>query len=666
MSDDFQDEIRRYKEKYGAAQSGAVREVQQEMPPPRFALNRDELSAQRRSQFERQPVVQPDSEPEFQSELSQRLELQSAPQSQPEQQPELQPESEIQPELEIQPESEPQTEAVLEDPTEILRAASAKLQRDIEQEMRWDAPQDVVQAVLQEARLKARQAPQLQAVTALSEIISVKPETAVYEDVLTHERPLDFFGGLRHDFQYRVRPYFLRDNKKNLKRWIIFAVLILALVVLVSAGAFAGDKLRKLYGGEKVSGNPDLTAVMEEDPDVSTIYEVSDAKDINEMLYTWQTKGDLLSSRNVINILLLGVDSSDGQMSGARADAIMIASLNKKTQKITLVSVMRDCYVYMRVGNSDRYDKLNHAYMWGGPSLLQSTIESLYKIKINNYVCVDFATFPKLIDELGGVQVTVTKRESDYNLKKFQHRLPVGNNVTLDGEQALMFSRIRKLDSDDQRARRQREVIAAIIQKTKSAQVGQLNSAVDTLLKNVRTDLKSGEIISWGTQALTQGWMQYDLTNYTAPSEEHRRDARMTTTSYPSHRLWVWMADFPLSAQELQKLLYGESNIVLAENHQSPFQIMRPAANSGGSGQSGAQANNNNNGAATESRSTGSQVTNNTQPTPPTETQPAESTAEHPPSDGVTTDPPVDSSTEPSTDPQLTDPPTDLPHVGQE
>ena len=618
--------------------------------------------------------------------------------------------------------AKPAQDALPEDPAEILRVAAARLQQDIEQDALRVQPQDVVRAAIEEARQQARQAPPQEMLpqekipfeaqplpqdipqdvplpqdspaeeespeTPLTEEILPEEERfslaeeerppvegskpTEYEDILTHERPSGFFGGLHYDLKYRLRPYFLKNNKASLKRWSMFTALGLALVLLFSGGIFAANKLVKLYAGEKVTGDPSLTEALEDNPNVKNIYEVTDAAGLNELLYGWQTKGDLMSDRNVINILLLGVDSNDGQMSGARADAIMIASLNKKTQKITLVSVMRDCYVYMRVGNSDRYDKLNHAYMWGGPELLQITIESLYKIKINNYVCVDFATFPKLIDELGGVNVTVTKRESDYNLKKFQHRLPVGNDVTLNGDQALMFSRIRKLDNDDQRARRQRAVISGIIQKTKSAQVGQLNAAVDILLKNVRTDLKSGEIFSWGTQALTQGWMQYDLGNYTAPSAAHRRDAHMTTSSYPNHKLWVWVADFPLSAQELQTLLYGESNIVLADDRQSPLQLMRPAANSGNSGQS--SSNNNGGGSITTLRPSAQQSTNRPQPTnpqpsgsqpvnpptdPPSGTQPTDPPTD-PPSETQPTSPPTEPSTDPPTDPP-TEPPTDPP-----
>ncbi len=390
------------------------------------------------------------------------------------------------------------------------------------------------------------------------------------------ERPKGLIAGLKYDWENKAKPYLLKNNKKNLKRYMIYTVSGLLVLVLLTGGIYAGVLMNKLHGKGPESDPGATIPVDDEVLNPKSMNEVTDPSGLNDWLYKWQNNGgELMKSKNVINVLLIGVDSTDGKMTSGRSDSIMIASVNKKTQKITMISVLRDCYVYMKIGDSERYDKLNHSYIWGGPDKLREVIESLYKIKLDYYVSVDFVTFPKLIDDLGGVTVKVTQRESDYNRTKFHHTLPVGDAVTLTGKEALMFSRIRKLDGDDHRARRQRDVISAIIKKSSQATVSQLNAAVGTLLDNILTDFSAGSILDLGTQALTQKWMDFEQAQYTAPSEEHRIDARMRTWAYSDRALDVWLADFVLSAKEVQTLLYGQSNIVVSENHNSPLGLTR-------------------------------------------------------------------------------------------
>ena len=182
---------------------------------------------------------------------------------------------------------------------------------------------------------------------------------------------------------------------------------------------------------------------------------------------------ELISDKNVRNILLIGADKEKGGAS--RSDSIMIASVNRKTGRITICSILRDTHLDIP---GKRESKVNAAYAWGGANLLIQTVEQNFHIKIDDYATVNFEMFTALVDGLGGVDVEVTEDEADYinnrhrygNEKKPDY-FESGESVHLNGYQALWYARIRKLDSDFMRTQRQRKVISSIASKVK----GQLN-----------------------------------------------------------------------------------------------------------------------------------------------------------------------------------------------
>ncbi len=206
----------------------------------------------------------------------------------------------------------------------------------------------------------------------------------------------------------------------------------------------------------------------------------------------------LVSESHVRNILLIGADKEKGGAS--RSDSIMIASVNSKTGKITVVSILRDTHVDVP-GN--RESKINAAYAWGGANLLIQTVEQNFGIKIDDYATVDFEMFTALIDGLGGIEVDVTENEADYinNRHKYgkeekPETVPSGENVHLTGYQALWYARIRKLDSDFNRTERQRKVIAAIMNKAKDMGVTGLISTAKDVAPYVETTLSTTDFWS--------------------------------------------------------------------------------------------------------------------------------------------------------------------------
>ena len=240
----------------------------------------------------------------------------------------------------------------------------------------------------------------------------------------------------------RFLPFWTRNKKRNLK--IFLGVLAAVIVVAVIVALLYVNNLLNLIGPESSDEQKNgLEDQIYDEKDFAEIAGIKDAASLKELLKKWATNGgEKYSSRNVINVLLIGQD--DG-----RSDSMILASINKKTDQITLASFFRDSYSYINYNGEDRYTKINAAYRWGGPDLLIETLENNFKIEIDYYVTINFENFSKAIDAIGGVYVDVQPYESEYirRTSRFKN-FPVGENVLLNGDEALVFSRIRKSDAD--------------------------------------------------------------------------------------------------------------------------------------------------------------------------------------------------------------------------
>ena len=171
---------------------------------------------------------------------------------------------------------------------------------------------------------------------------------------------------------------------------------------------------------------------------------------------------------------------------------------------------------------------------------------------------------------LGGVTVEVQDYEAEYINATTQYTVESGPAVTLPGREALVFSRIRHSDSDSDvsRTRRQRMVITALIESAKGASLSQLNDVLDILFQYVKTDLTKMQIISYATQGLTNGWLNYEIKQHTFLSGED-----VFKTGYVGNASVV-IIDYPLAAQKLQTEFYGNTNIVLDENRIKAFDLL--------------------------------------------------------------------------------------------
>jgi len=356
-------------------------------------------------------------------------------------------------------------------------------------------------------------------------------------------------------------------KKKKIIVSIIAIFLSLVLMLTATVGIFVAQKFGLL--GDNID-NIEYDDTIYDDGEFQDINIDIGSADFKQALKDWATQGNeyKMSSKNVINVLLVGADKVTNE---GNTDVMMLVSLNKKTKQLKLVSFLRDSYLYIDSPSGSYCSKLNAAFSMGGPQCLVETIENNYKIEIDNYVMVNFESFVEIIDAMGGVTVDVQKYEADYNYKKFKIELPYGENVTLDGQQALCFCRIRGCDSDGDvsRTRRQRQVIDSIIDRVKSASISDLNKYIDILLPYVDTGYAKTQILSLGVQALTGKWFNYERSQLQMPDEECRTSG--------SANAWIWVVDYQLAAHKLQTELYGQSNITLNEDRISIIDVYRGA-----------------------------------------------------------------------------------------
>ena len=120
---------------------------------------------------------------------------------------------------------------------------------------------------------------------------------------------------------------------------------------------------------------------------------------------------------DIENILVFGVDARTVKDYKGRSDSMIVVSINKRTQSIKLISLMRDTGVY--IGDTDdtakaKLDKLNHAYHYGGVGLMINTINRSFDLDIQRFVMLDFGSAADVIDLVGGVEIDVSADEVKY------------------------------------------------------------------------------------------------------------------------------------------------------------------------------------------------------------------------------------------------------------
>ncbi len=201
---------------------------------------------------------------------------------------------------------------------------------------------------------------------------------------------------------------------------------------------------------------------------------------------------------NVVNVLLVGIEHNEG---ASNTDSMILVSENLNTGKITMVSLLRDTYV--KIDGQDKYRKLNYAYSHGnGIQTLINTIQNTYHIFINAYASVSYDDFENVIDSLGGVNLEISSREAEYlNTTNYisdpLNRNLTAGNVSMNGNQALGFCRIRKVPTFDGitddygRTLRQRRVINSVFESYKDQSLPNMIKTTNNVLGSITTNISA-------------------------------------------------------------------------------------------------------------------------------------------------------------------------------
>lgn len=321
-------------------------------------------------------------------------------------------------------------------------------------------------------------------------------------------------------------------KKKGNKAVKILCIVLAVLLLLAAAGyGFLQWELNRMGRNNK---------------DEVTKQEVNDHLDTEDLYGMGSSDAKLMNDPNITNILLIGQDRKKGDKAEMRSDAMIICSINSKTQEISLCSLMRDMYVPVP---GYGYGMLNHTYMIGGFDLLNKTIEENFGIPIEGNIEVDFEGFMGLIDLLGGVTVNVSPEEAKHINGVFPKWNLSSGNIRLTAEQALYYCRIRQnIGGDWGRTDRQRKVLTAAFNQLKSAGGRTMLNFAHQAMPFITTNLSNTKIIKYA----------YAMASYNMDSSHsYRLPVEGTyTQEIREETLHVLVPDLKKNAKAIQEYLY--------------------------------------------------------------------------------------------------------------
>jgi polyisoprenyl-teichoic acid--peptidoglycan teichoic acid transferase len=255
----------------------------------------------------------------------------------------------------------------------------------------------------------------------------------------------------------------MRSNNKKGKKWLKITGIIL-LVLLIAGGAY-GFTVYKSFKNA-----------------VDTMHEPIERKQSEK-----RTEPVKFVEKDPFSVLMLGVDS---QSDKGRTDTIIVLTVNPNTNSAKMLSIPRDTRTEI-IGKGFE-DKINHAHAFGGVEMAMDTVENFLDIPIDYYMKVNMEGFKDIVDAVGGVTVTNNLEFTQDNV-----HFPVGQ-ITLTGEEALPYVRMRKQDpnGDFGRNTRQREVIQAVIKEGASvSSLANFSDIFKAIGENVKTNITFDQMV---------------------------------------------------------------------------------------------------------------------------------------------------------------------------
>lgn len=203
-----------------------------------------------------------------------------------------------------------------------------------------------------------------------------------------------------------------------------------------------------------------------------------------------------------VSFLLMGTDTGAlGRTEKGNSDTMIVVTLNPETGKSQMISIPRDTLANIQDGNGRDLQKINAAYFIGGPNTAVKTVEDLFDVHLDYYVTVNMAGLSKIVNAVGGIDVTVPFAWDDsYHDAGIFEKGP----AHLNGKRALQFARMRKFDpeGDYGRQKRQQQVIKAVMKKVLSTRtVSNYQPLLKSLKGNLQMNLTMDDLVAMGTNS---------------------------------------------------------------------------------------------------------------------------------------------------------------------
>lgn len=210
-------------------------------------------------------------------------------------------------------------------------------------------------------------------------------------------------------------------------------------------------------------------------------------------------KGSIVTPQNKINIMVMGVDERSDDT--GRSDTLFVVTIDTNTKDVAMLSIPRDTRVKIP---GHGWDKINHAYAYGGHKLTQQAVEGLLGIKMDHYITINIAGFKKIIDAVGGVTIDVEKRmyySDPYDDNGEDHGpfvIDLRPGVQrMDGRMAIQYVRYRDEEGDIGRVERQQKFLKALMKEVASPSViTKIPAIVREVNSVVNSDMSTTEMLN--------------------------------------------------------------------------------------------------------------------------------------------------------------------------
>ncbi len=316
----------------------------------------------------------------------------------------------------------------------------------------------------------------------------------------------------------------IAEKWKALGKWqkaVVIAAVTLVIVIIIAAVS-----VWAVYSGFRTNLNKDNLGISDD---------------------IYNSFGDT----DVINVAVFGLDTRNENSFKGRSDSIIIVSINPVEKTVKLTSILRDSYVAIE---GYKNQKITHAYAFGGAELAIQTLNRNFHLNIQDYATINFYKLAKAIDVLGGVDVDITESEmhqindiGDDEGRVIEQVTEYGH-VHLNGDQAAVFVRLRKYDSDVARSNRQKMVINALIEKARQVNPTEYAKVVKSIMSLCETSLSFSEVMTL-VPLINE---DIKIQTLTIPNEDE-------AIGGVYEGAWVWRYDLDKASHRILEFIYGNA-----------------------------------------------------------------------------------------------------------